>query len=334
VAIEKDKSQKIADINSKEYEDKKKQIEKETTLIRLTIENSNRVIKETPYLSMPKRSSKLQEGGTGSILTKNFDTGGDNGFDLPFQIGSEKGDTKLSKAQEFWNSYGQIVAQGVSSIGDIMTNAHNLQMEQIDRETQAKISAVESSHKSEKQKAKEIKKIQEEAQKESQKIRMKEWKAQVDMSIAQGAMAVLNTLASPIPVSMPAKIGLAIAVGALSGVQTGIIMSNKPKFYYGSRDAAGQYSEIGGNSAGDNIDARVRSGELIVKAGRDASIAKNALNGNISSNQIVSIGGVSVNISGNADQNAISQIPSMIQKGVAMALENRRFTNNFNPALV
>jgi hypothetical protein len=150
------------------------------------------------------------------------------------------------------------------------------------------------------------------------------------MSIANTALGITNAFAT---VPWPASIAAAAAVAGTGTVQQGIMLANKPRYYYGSRDGSGAYSEIGGNSTGDTVPANVRSGELIVQAGRDAQIAKAALNGTARGMQSYTIS-APITINGNADESVLRQIPRMVQQGIASALENNRYRNNFNPALV
>ena len=130
-----------------------------------------------------------------------------------------------------------------------------------------------------------------------------------------------------------------VAYATITGLglsAVGSILASKPKFYQGSRDSSGAYSEIGGNSSGDTQQGIFRSGELIVQAGRDANIAKNALNGrsNGGGNNIT-IGAPSIVIQGNADSNVMEQLNEFTQNFtdmVSQVIEQKNFTNSFNPA--
>jgi len=238
--------------------------------------------------------------------------------------GNAQSEETLSNVQSFMDKYAGIVQQGMSTVSAIFTARYNRQREELDRTMRAEIEAVNESTMSEKKKAKEIKKIEEKARKERHKVALKQWGADIAMSIANTALGVTAALAR---YDYPG----AIATGVLGNVSTGIILANKPKYYYGSRDASGSYSEIGGNSQGDQVNANLRSGELVVQAGKDAQIAKSALNGTTTTNstsQSLTVSPV-INVSGNADESVLMRIPNMIVD----TIQNAQFNGLFHPAI-
>lgn len=283
-------------------------------------------------LELQKENRKLLDTGMSYDVMPSRSMMGEDKL-LPYISDTSELDTSLSGFKDYWNTYGQIAQAGLQSLGDIMGEVNRRQLEEIQMGARAEIDAVNASTKSRQQKAKEIAKINKNAEAEAKKIRQKEWAAQLTMAIANTAMGMTNILASPPTAMSPTqRFAMAAAAGILGATQVGIIASNKPRYYYGSKDASSQYREVGGNSSGDAISAQVKSGELIVRAGKDAQTAKAALNGGMSnvSNSIMI--NAPVTVSGNADRNTAVMIGEEISRQVARVIENRKFTNNINPA--
>jgi len=250
------------------------------------------------------------------------------GFQKGEQEGEQEGEQKktISKLTEFMAEYGDVVQQGMNTVNAIFSSAFSNRISEIDELARAEKDAINNSTMGEKRKASEIAKIEEKARKERHKANLKQWGTDIAMSIANTALGVTRAFAitgNPV---------LAAATGVLGAASTGIIIANKPKYYYGSRNGAGAYEEVGGNSQGDQISANVRSGELIVQAGKDAQIAKNALNGTATSttstSQILTVSPV-INISGNADESVLASLPSMIVD----TIQNAKNNGMFNPAV-
>ena len=234
---------------------------------------------------------------------------------------------------EFWGRYGQIAEQGASAVSQIFSNMYSREMEDLDRATQAQIENVKASVMSEKKKAKEIEKINKEAEKKAFAIRLREWKAERNMSIAKTGLAIANALATTTPF-LPNAIIAAGTAGTMGGIATGMIMANKPRFYYGSRDASGDYTEVGGNSAGDNILANIRSNEAIVPM---TSENRMRLNGGIGATQTnqYSFGKIEFNVSGNVDQSVMGEFYRFVDTfddRVQRSIEQAQYTNSANRA--
>jgi hypothetical protein len=272
--------------------------------------------------AMLKANALTWEGYAKAVATS---LTGSLGQDFSNPLGFQKGEqeTALEEQKSFMSRYAVVVQAGMNSINSIFNSAHNSRQDLLDKERSDDIKAVNDSTMSAKNRSKEIKKIEEQASKDSLALKLKEWRTSIFMSIGNTALGVTAALATQ-------NYAGAIATGILGDVATGVILANKPKYYYGSRDAGGAYAEIGGNSQGDQINANVRSGELIVQAGKDAQIAKNALNGvtNNSNQQSFSVSPV-INISGNADESVLRQIPAMIVD----TIQNASFNGLFNPAV-
>ncbi len=238
-------------------------------------------------------------------------------------------DTTLDEVGSFMDEYGSIIQSGMNTIGNIFSSVYSRQMEEISMKSKAEIDAVKKSTLSEKQKAKEIDKINAKSAKEQKKIREKQWGSDVLMSISNTGLAVTNQMTSGDPYS---AIPRAIAVGVLGAAQTGLMLANKPKYYYGSKDSGGNYSEVNGFGSGDTVDAKLKPKELIVEAGK-AGAVKSFLNGKLPagggdtySYQIAPV----IQISGDVTADSEERITSTF---VAL-MENEEFLNNLNPALV
>ncbi|MCP4255944.1 MAG: hypothetical protein GY774_00285 [Planctomycetes bacterium] len=234
-----------------------------------------------------------------------------------------KQEEQLSALETFMNDYGAIVQQGLSFVDSLFSSVHNRQMDEIRHKSKMEIEAVKKSTKSEKQKAKEIEKINAKAAKEEQRIREKQWRSDVLMSVSNTALAV--TAALP-------NYPLAIATGVLGAASTAVMLANKPKYYYGSKDAGGNYSEVNGFGSGDTVDAKLKPKELVVEASKAGSV-KNFLNGKTPagagdtySYQISPV----IQIAGDATPDSEDRIKSTL----VYLMENEEFLGNLNPALV
>ena len=243
---------------------------------------------------------------------------------LSFTGGAED-DEMLDNTNEFMAKYGKIIADGLAVTSQYFTDAYSRQMQELNMVTKNEIEAVKASTKSEKQKAKEIEKINKDAAEEAKKIRLKEWGVQVGMSIANTALAVTKSLPN---------VPLAAAVGVIGAAQTGVILANKPRYYYGSRDASGNYKEVGGNSTGDTITAQVRSGEAVVPMTAEN---RARLNGNfgVTNKQTITVGAPSIVIQGNVDGQSMESLNTFgdeFAERVARVIEQQSSTNIRNRA--
>jgi hypothetical protein len=234
-------------------------------------------------------------------------------------------ESNLDKLKSFMDEYGAIVQSGMNTVGDIFSAVYSKQAEDIQYAAQAQIDAVNASSKSEKQKAKEIKKINEQAAREQREIRLKEWRAQILMSIANTALGVTAALPK-------GGIPLAIATGVIGAINTGIIASNKPRYYYGSRDSSGAYTTVGGNSSGDTVPALLKSNEMVVSGKSNVQKAQNALNGGGTGGNVNMSFPISFAVSGSVDRSTADYMIGRVESTVKSIIENNRYTNLINTA--
>lgn len=234
---------------------------------------------------------------------------------------------------ELLTSIAQPLTSGIGSLWDGISTAR---MKQLDVETKAEIDAVKATTKNKKQQAKEIAKIEKESEKERKKIAMAQWVSSIAQATANTFLAGTRVMAEQAGGMISKGVAFATITGLGLGA-VGSIIASKPRFYYGSKDSTGAYTEIGGNSAGDAIGANVRSGELIVQAGRDANIAKQALNGGgVGGSQSIQIGSPQVVIQGNADSSTVDQLNEFTRnfgQMVVDVIQNNDNTNLFNQSL-
>jgi len=241
------------------------------------------------------------------------------------QVNFDPPETSLDKLKSFMDEYGSIVQSGMSTVGDIFNAVYSKQAEDIQYAAQAQIDAVNSSTKSEKQKAKEIKKINEQARKDAHETRLKEWRAQIFMSIANTALGVTAALPK-------GGIPLAIATGVIGAINTGIIASNKPRYYYGSRDSSGAYTTVGGNSSGDTVPALLKSNEMVVSGKSNVQKAQNAINGGGTGGNVNMSFPISFAVSGSVDRSTADYMIGRVESTVKNIIENNRYTNLINTA--
>ena len=170
-----------------------------------------------------------------------------------------------------------------NTINDIVQSMTTLRIAGIDAQEDREIKAIENSTKSEEQKAKEIEKIEEKASKEKQKVMMADWSRSIAMIQVNTALGMAKTWAN---VGYPGAIPLTIAMGAASTVATATAVANKPKFEDGGI--------VGGNSfTGDQVDARVNSGEMILNKDQQANLFAIANGGGGSTTHNITVNAVS-----------------------------------------
>lgn len=197
------------------------------------------------------------------------------------------------------NEYTSTVQSALSTITGALRDYYSYQKELISDETEAQKDVVKTTIKSKKLQAKELAKIDEEAEKKRKEIRKEELYMQLIMAIANTAQAVTKALAdSPPAVSFV----MAALAGAAGAVQIGIITSQISKLAKGGI--------IDGKGNKDSEPAMLTPGEMVINKQQQARLFAMA-NGqyrpfnpepaNITfSDQII--------VYGNLDENAANQI--------------------------
>lgn len=166
---------------------------------------------------------------------------------------------------------------------------------QVEAQRKADIEKVKSSSKSEEDKQKEIDKINAKAEAEQKKLAQKEKALAIGKAIVNTALAVASALTSqPFLPMGPIMAGVAAAIGA---AQIAII----------AQQQFAQGGIVSGMSfVGDQVPIRVNSGEMVLNRAQQSELF--AMANGLGGGNSVSMGGDTIVINGNADQNAIDQI--------------------------
>jgi len=180
----------------------------------------------------------------------------------------------------------------------IFDAAMTKQVVALDKETAARKKNVQESRMSERQKAKELEKIDEDARKKRYEIAMKDWRMNLVMSFVNTALGITKTIST---MGMPAAIPMVIATGALGAVSSGIIAANKPEFAQGG-------FVPGTSFTGDKVDASVNSGEAILntRQQREFMAIANGRARGMAGN--ITLGDSTVIINGNASDDTVQAL--------------------------
>lgn len=238
----------------------------------------------------------------------------DDSMELPWTDADTNALEELLKSgapDELYNSlktkftdYVDYISSGLNSLKSVYSSVYDARIRDSQATATAETEIAKSSVMTEKQKAKEIKRIQDKARKEQFAIRMKQWRMDLLTATANTAVAVSSALKTE--PFVPAGIAAGIAAGVSGAAQIATIAANKPRFYYGSRDSSGNYREIGGNSTGDTITAQVRSGEAIVPMTSENRARLNGTMGVVNRNNI-NIGAPSITVNGSVDRSVMDE---------------------------
>ena len=180
----------------------------------------------------------------------------------------------LIDAQTFQDGMRQLLDQGMNSTFQIADAIAQNKINNLEAEKRAQIDAVKTSTMSEKKKNEEIAKIEQKAAAESLKLRQNQWRADLLQSVVNTALSVTRTSKMGFPQAIP----FMAAAGVAGAAQTAVIAANKPRFENGGI--------VGGTSfTGDNVDARVNSGEMILNRSQQKQLFDMANGGTTNNNQ-------------------------------------------------
>jgi hypothetical protein len=168
----------------------------------------------------------------------------------------------IAKADEAAKAIGSAVSQ----VQEIVSLRFEAQKNEIDKNAQAEIEAVNNSTLNEEQKAQRIKDIERKAALEKYEIQKKEFQTQKAFSIVQaligGAQAIIQGFAQLGPIGGAIA---AIATGIMTAAQIAVIQSQKPPAAPGF--AKGVIGLNGpGTETSDSIPARLSKGESVITA--------------------------------------------------------------------
>jgi hypothetical protein len=196
---------------------------------------------------------------------------------------------------EFKDNAAQNSLEFASAVVDIGSAFVQQARSQVEEQRKADIEKVKSSSKSEEDKQKEIEKINAKAEAEDKKLAQREKALAIGKAVINTALAVANALTSqPFLPMGPIMAGVAAALGT---AQIAIIASQQ--FAQGG-------IVTGASFTGDQIPVRVNSGEMILNRAQQSQLF--AMANGIGGGNAISMGGDTIVINGNADQNAIDQI--------------------------
>ena len=185
-------------------------------------------------------------------------------------------------------------ASAITDIGSQLTAAAK---NQVDAQRRADIEKVKNSKMSEEEKAKAIEEIDKKAEAEKKKIAIAEKGIAISKAVINTALAVGNALTTT---PFPLGIAMAAIAGATGAAQVAAI----------SAQSFAQGGIVAGTSfTGDMVAARVNSGEMILNRAQQSQLfaMANGAGGGGGSNS-VSMGGDTIVINGNADQDTVEQI--------------------------
>lgn len=207
--------------------------------------------------------------------------------------------------------------QTANQVQAIMSAVNNRRQQDLANELAEQKAAVKSSGLSAKQKATAIEKIEEDAAKKAYELRLKSWRQDLVMSIANTALAVTKTMAT---MGYPAGIPFAAAAGVTGNISTGIIAANRPKMYNG-----GELTNKSGMQ-GDVVPFIGRAGETVVTPEE-----KKAMQGN--GGNTITIGAPQITIQGNADAGTSDMIGEQLQN-YARTIEDMFTSGAINPNII
>ena len=159
----------------------------------------------------------------------------------------------------------QAVSDGLAQVQNIVALRFEAQKNEIDKNEQAEIEAVNNSNLNEEQKAKRIKEIERKAAKERYEIAKKEFETQKAFQITQALIGAAQGIIQSFQLGPIAGAIAAIIVGATTAAQIAVIRSQKPPAAPGF--AGGVVGLNGpGTETSDSIPARLSKGESVITA--------------------------------------------------------------------
>jgi hypothetical protein len=179
----------------------------------------------------------------------------------------------LDEMEGKWDSYAGSVLGSASSLFSELANLQDAEAEKqtalIDRQLESQLNALGADFLASEEGIKKKEELEKAAANKKAQVEydaaLGSWNLKLLAGIASGAQSILTTMAN---VPFPFNIPLAIAQGAISGVQLGIIGANKPvlqKFADGGIVA-------GASFAGDQVPTMQNSGEMDITRAQQAGL--------------------------------------------------------------
>jgi hypothetical protein len=199
------------------------------------------------------------------------------------------------KPVEEWGGAAVSVANSVASV---LANANSNAIKDIEKRSSKELEAVNNSRMSERAKAAETKRIQEQTAQEKLDLETKQWKMDMAMAVVNSAAAVVKTMASiPFPLNLPSV----IAQTAAGAAQVAIIAQNKPKMQFGGFVPGQSWS-------GDQVDIRANSGEAVLTPAQQRNFMLMANGDGSGGTRTTNIGDTNIVINGGADSATVDAI--------------------------
>jgi len=241
--------------NAQELEDKKKEIKLAALEEQLAITKK--------YFGELSDEERIQIDMLIAMIKKlknEINNGGEDGDGKTLGESIGISDEGLEKATEILDA----MSAGVKAVSDIVNGQYEIRLNNLDKQTQAEIAAVNASTQSEENKSEKIKQIEQKAAQEEWKIKKKQFEANKKISIVQaiiaGALGVVNAFQlGPIAGAIAAAL-----IAATTAVQVGVIASSQPP--PPPAFATGGKVKGAGTGTSDSIAARLSNGEAVINA--------------------------------------------------------------------
>ena len=216
----------------------------------------------------------------------------------------------------------------IDQLVDVAQQTADLMNENAQMQTDTELATLETKYRKgeigEKEYAKKKEQIQKEGAKEQYKINMFAWSASLATAAANIAEGVTKALAAPFPMNI-ANGALVSAAGA---AQIAAIIASKPQ-----PPAFATGGIVGGNSySGDNVIARVNSGEMILNTAQQQSLWRNISQGTAGGQPNIVINNSASNLVTAKPQISRGQIELMIDARVNDSLKNGRYDSSLTMA--
>ena len=228
------------------------------------------------------------------------------------EVEIEKEEEIIESSISNYYAWADAVQSSVNAAANAFDALSAKRKQTIEADMKREIEAVKNSRKSQRQKDKDIAKIEEEGEKRKKEIAMKDWRRSLLMSIANTALGITRTIAN---MGMPAAIPMVVATAATGAISQGLILANKPKFHRGGFVPGQSYS-------GDQVDIRAESGEYVMPVAQqrrfiDMAEGRRPMGGSGD----VAMGDTNIVINGNATADTADQIDGVLRNHRQSMLE-------------
>ena len=236
------------------------------------------------------------------------------------QIDADRTQSYFQSLYDQMNKYAEMGAM-IKSIAD---NILNYQMECLKEETQSRIDYVNANVKGEKTKAREIAKINKEAEREEKKIRKVQMIGDMIQAVANTALGITRALTQ----TPPASYIMAALTGVAGAVQVGIIGAQMAKLASGGVIP-------GQKNSGDKTIASVNAGEMVLNNDQQRRLFDIA-SGRVQPSGSGIVFNETITVQGNLDMNAAEKVRVDREKQIKDfedTLREMQYRNRIQPVL-